>query len=51
MKKKFRTTAYFRIAEQPTVVYSAGRPGLMTETAPADLIKAADVKLADVIKD
>ena len=51
MKKKFRATAYYKIADQPTVVYSAGRPGLMTETAPADLIKAADVKLADIVKE
>lgn len=51
MKKKFRTTAYYPVENLPTVVYSAGRPGLMTETKPCDLIRAADVKLGDIIKD
>ncbi len=51
MKKKFRTTAYYPVENLPTVVYSAGRPGLMTETKPCDLIRAADVKLGDIVKD
>ena len=51
MKKKFRTTAYYPVENLPTVVYSAGRPGLMTETKPCDLIRAADVKLGDRVKD
>lgn len=51
MKKKFRTTAYYLVENLPTVVYSAGRPGLMTETKPCDLIRAADVKLGDIVKD
>lgn len=51
MKKKFRTTAYYPVENLPTVVYSAGRPGLMTETKPCDLISAADVKLGDIVKD
>lgn len=51
MKKKFRTTAYYHVENLPTVVYSAGRPGLMTETKPCDLIRAADVKLGDIVKD
>lgn len=51
MKKKFKTTAYYPVENLPTVVYSAGRPGLMTETKPCDLIRAADVKLGDIVKD
>lgn len=51
MKKRFRTTAYYPVENLPTVVYSAGRPGLMTETKPCDLIRAADVKLGDIVKD
>lgn len=51
MKKEFRTTAYYPVENLPTVVYSAGRPGLMTETKPCDLIRAADVKLGDIVKD
>ena len=51
MKKKFRTTAYYPVENLPTVVYSAGRPGLMTETKPCDLIRAADVKPGDIVKD
>lgn len=51
MKKKFRTTAYYPVENLPTMVYSAGRPGLMTETKPCDLIRAADVKLGDIVKD
>ncbi len=51
MKKKFRTTAYYPVENLPTVVYSAGRPGLMMETKPCDLIRAADVKLGDIVKD
>lgn len=51
MKKKFRTTAYYPVENLPTVVYSAGRPGLMTETKPCDLFRAADVKLGDIVKD
>lgn len=51
MKKKFRTTAYYPVENLPTVVYSAGRPGLMAETKPCDLIRAADVKLGDIVKD
>lgn len=51
MKKKFRTTAYYPVENLSTVVYSAGRPGLMAETKPCDLIRAADVKLGDIVKD
>lgn len=48
MKKAFVTTFSHLMAEQETVLVSAGRIGYQMELPPADLLKAAGAKFADI---
>ena len=49
MKKQFPTVFNDTIEALPTVLVSGGRLGLQLELAPADLIRAARGRVADVI--
>lgn len=51
MKKQFSTVAHSSAVSYETIAFSAGRIGVMMETTPAALEKAASVKFADIVKD
>ena len=49
MKKHFPTFIHQSAGELPAMCVSAGRVGFQIELAPADLLRAADAKLADLV--
>ncbi len=49
MKKHFPTFIHQSAADLPAICVSAGRVGFQIELAPADLLRAADAKLADLV--
>ena len=49
MKKHFPTFIHQSAADLPAICVSAGRVGVQIELAPADLLRAADAKLADLV--
>lgn len=50
MKKKFRTFADSSLAGQDQIYVSGGQIGLQLKMIPADLIRAADITLADIAR-
>ena len=49
MKKHFPTFIHQSAESLPAMCVSAGRVGFQIELAPADLLRAADAKLADLV--
>lgn len=50
MKKQFTTTTHDSALNFETILFSAGRVGLMLETAPSSLVKCARAKFCDIIR-
>lgn len=50
MKKQFVTTAHESAASFDTIIFSAGRVGLMMETQPSSLVKCARAKFCDITR-
>ncbi len=51
MKKQFPTVTHLTALDCDTIVYSAGRPGVMMETSPLALEKAAGVKFENIVRE
>ncbi len=51
MKKQFATVTHETALNYETIVFSAGRPGVMMEASPLSLEKAAGVRFKDIVRD
>jgi hypothetical protein len=51
MKKQFKTIAHFTAKQYATIVFSAGRPGIMIETEPAALVKTVNAEFKDITRE
>lgn len=51
MKKEFKTTIHETALEQDTIIFSAGKVGVMVEVAPDKLKEVLEVQFADLVKE